>query len=173
METYQKDIYLTKGEKFGELTILDEKPIKPKGARTKRILVRCECGAEYFAYLAAIINGRQKRCGNCSGKPKNGAIESRGRPRLLFPDAGAKFGELTVLSSDPVTLPNRKESRILVECSCGYKYNAYVSALKAGRQNRCGQCRTKACGERLAVFNRNKSLIKKQQKQNEINEISV
>lgn len=152
------------GEKFGELTVIDNKPVILPNGRTERILVECSCGVQYHASLATLANRRQRRCGSCHAQPKHGGIERRGRPQLAPPNIGEKFGQLTILDNRVVVLPHRKESRIFVECSCGNQYYAYLSALLSGRQKRCSKCRIYASGLRLVEFNKNQFLLKQKNK---------
>ena len=75
------------GKKFGMLTVLSE--AHGKEARLRRVMnCKCDCGETSLVGLANLVSGRTKTCG-CS------------RPKFTIknkcPDAGTKFGRLTVV----------------------------------------------------------------------------
>lgn len=55
---------IEKGERYGRLTIMEEKPpIKPNGYKKRMFLCKCECGSETIVRLEYLRSGHTKSCG--------------------------------------------------------------------------------------------------------------
>lgn len=74
------------GDRFGMLVVVAdaEDLIQPKGAVARRVLVRCDCGAEKNVGLLNLVAGRTKSCGCQRGKaPPNATHRMTGSPTYI------------------------------------------------------------------------------------------
>lgn len=80
-----KKIIVTSGDIYNKFTILSEvaPDIYENGAKSRKILVKCECGTEKEIALQSVVRGITKDCG-CVGKQK--AIELKDLKKLNTPE---------------------------------------------------------------------------------------
>lgn len=122
------------GDKFGRLTILDDKRTRIKNSYYYK--VRCDCGKEYFVQCSSLRSGRTTMCKECSSINK----------RTIVP-IGYKFGTWTVISDGEYI---NKQWRYKVQCTCGNTRLMPVSQImKPDRYNTCLRC---SLGKTLSNF---------------------
>lgn len=120
-----------KGEKFGQLTVLERTEERNNGYAVWRC--RCDCGRETLADTRRLLSGRMADCGCCSGKTAR-------RGRLPEDLTGQVFGALTVLRR----AENKNgRTRWVCRCSCGRETEVNAHELKAGKTRSCG------CGSQI------------------------
>lgn len=103
------------GQKFGKLTVIDEKKVYVK----EKVLCECECGNKKYVIFSYLKNGTTKSCG-CLRKPED--------------LTGKTFGRLTVIKH----LKIKNRTMCLCKCSCGNTKNINASDLRSGRSKSCG-----------------------------------
>lgn len=113
---------IEKGQKFGNLTIIEE--VAPVCA-SRKFKCYCDCGREEDKYLTNLKTGKQDCCSECSKK----------RRRIDL--TGKRFGLLTVIkeSEEPYKYYNPKCECI---CDCGNTLVTGRATLQSGTTQSCG-----------------------------------
>ena len=111
------------GQKFGILTVLDEKYNKEN--KRYYLLCKCECGNEKWIRKDSIKSGKQKSCG----------CLARGTNFKKINLVGKKFNRLTILKES-----GKKGSNYtwLCKCDCGNEVVIPGNLLTTGRTKSCG-----------------------------------
>ena len=74
-----KKLNIKKGEKYGSLTIVEEKPpIKLNGYKKRMFLCECECGNKTIVRLEYLRSGHTKSCGCLRAKKAHETKETHG-----------------------------------------------------------------------------------------------
>lgn len=123
-----KAIGLSKGQRFGRLTVVREVKVGSHGAKTW--LCKCDCGGTRTTSSGALTNGNVKSCGCMSRR----AIELK---------KGQRFGAWTVVKA--AVRGQGKQRLWLCKCDCGASNTVASYALRSGVSTSCG------CRRRLEV----------------------
>lgn len=122
------------GDKFGELTIIENKRTRLKNSYYYK--VRCKCGKEYYAQCSSLKSGRTTMCKECSNIN-----------RRLVINTGYKFGTWTVMSKGQYF---GAQIKYLVQCDCGN--TRYMPASQIMNPNKYQTCRRCSSGKILSNF---------------------
>ena len=117
-----KHIFLTPGQKFGRLTVLNADPIR-KGVRgTFYYLCECSCEDHTKKYISveSLKSGHTMSCG-CYNKEK-----IRERAMKVWPPHGTMFGRLKIKE---IFLLNEK-AHCKCQCNCGNEIVVLLKLLK-------------------------------------------
>ena len=109
-----------KGQKFGQLLVLEETDKRIDGSIIWKCL--CECGTVYEASSRNLLRGDVKSCG-CMTKKKQDIT-------------GQKFGKLKAIKQ--VGRTKRGVAIWLCKCECGKKKEVQIDNLRSGHTRRCG-----------------------------------
>lgn len=125
------------GTKYGDWTVLDEKPVQDK-YRSYKWKCRCVCGTERFVSGSALRGGRSSGCGCTAGDKR----AERSRIDL----AGQRFGRLVVLRVAK-RRGNWTSAYWHVRCDCGNEKIVEGKALRNGLTQSCGCLRDERVGK--------------------------
>jgi hypothetical protein len=124
-----KRILIQPGDRFGNLTVIQEvEPFKDEKGRSRRlILCVCDCGKKVEIQPSALNTGHQKSCG-CN-KYKFAAYG-------LIDESGKKYGRLTVIKR--VVYKEKKAYKWECLCECGKKTLVSGTNLRTAVTQSCG-----------------------------------
>jgi len=114
------------GEKYGKLTIIDEREL----LSAEKALCKCECGNEKYISVNKVVHGETKSCGCLRFE---GTKNSDKRVKDIV---GQTFGRLTVISLLPKI--EGKGRKWLCLCSCGNYTKVETCSLSGGKTRSCG-----------------------------------
>ena len=118
------------GEVFGKLEVIDEVEgyKQPSGKFVRRVLCKCECGAEKILVYKDLKKGDTKSCGCYKNSLKNDIVKNN------------TYGLLTIIKEvENYTSPSGSKSRrVLCKCACGKKKEYNIQTLKSGASKDCG-----------------------------------
>ncbi len=117
------------GQKFNNLTIIEEiEPhVEPSGRKRRRVRTKCSCGNTYDVLLTYVNKGRAKSCLNCYYKES--AIK---KTKYKI---GQCYDMLTITSLS-VTKNNHRFA--ICKCDCGNEITKRTDLLKLNKHNNCG-----------------------------------
>lgn len=138
-----KRIDLT-GNKFGELTVLKERPERLR--KEKAWICKCSCGKDTVATQGQLLRGVKKSCG-CLRKKS---------PANTLNLAGKKFGKLTAIQRAGATKDGL--ALWLCKCDCGGQIESTATSLKNGTTVSCGCLRPKQMENARKDLTENKTI---------------
>lgn len=132
------------GQRFGRLVVVreDDPVTETSGKKSRRWLVRCDCGEEKRVRQNSLTNGNTKSCGCLKSELVAGRL--RGRIPKNFRDyTGEVFGKLTVIRQDGwyTHSSGQRKSKWLCSCECGTTKTVVLDNLRSGATKSCGRCR--------------------------------
>lgn len=133
-----------KGDRFGRLTCIDDKPeairySTGKGYTKYYLTFRCDCGNIIKATRTNVGNGTTKSCG-CLQRDHYKEIRAEGeKSRTSKVSVGQRFGRLVVLKENPIP-PSEFKGRYnwLCKCDCGNTVVVRHDTLARGEKRSCG-----------------------------------
>lgn len=114
-----KYIELEKGQRFGSLTVIEQK--ESDKFQASRYLCKCDCGGEIIAMGSRLKRGITTNCGH-----------NHRHSKII----GKRFGKLVVES---FAGPNKNGTSVyLCKCDCGQYAQVRVQSLTSGNTQSCG-----------------------------------
>lgn len=147
----REKIDISKGQKFGRLTIIEE--VEPTlydykwySTKMRNFLVQCECGNKKVVSMQYLRNGQTKSCGCIRTETL------MGRKRKDVKE-GSVYGALTVIKEvDRYQLPNGAFNRMfLVQCECGKQKVVFIHNLLHQDNKSCRCSRLRKMGREKSV----------------------
>lgn len=123
-------------QKFGKLTVINQKEKNKRGERTW--LCQCECGNFKIVKEPNLKNGTTKSCGCIKTGPK--------RKELI----GLKFNRLLVLEN--IGRSKCRSQKLKCKCDCGKIVTVLSSSLKTNRTKSCGCFVKELMSSRKGIF---------------------
>lgn len=117
MEKKHRGLEDITGKRYGRWVVLGRGP--SNNSRSRRWLVKCDCGTERILVGSALIAGRSNSCGCWTGKDIT----------------GKRYGSLLVVGRD---LSRKGRAYWFVKCDCGEKRIVAGTALRQGNSKSCG-----------------------------------
>ena len=133
----RQDPNALKGQKFGNLTVIELSPEHRATSGTAKWKCQCDCGNIVYLTANALKSGHNKTCGD---------LKHKEQMYLNY-----RFGKLTVIEYDH-KIKSGDKYLLKCQCDCGNIIHAQLSNLKNGITHSCGCDKINSKGE-LAIEN--------------------